>query len=60
MPELKATKSTTETARSDNAERRYQAEVKAVKAKMKRRVHAIRESRRLSDRDLRIVINARG
>jgi len=60
MPEMKTIKSARETARSDKTERRYQAEVKAVKAKMKRRVHAIRESRRLSDRDLQIVINARG
>jgi len=55
-----STKPASETAENDDTEQLYKAEVESVKAKLKPRIDKIRESRRVSDRDLQIVINARG
>ena len=60
MSEKENTKPKGKNAQSDETEQLYIAEVERVQEAMKARVEAIRRSRRLSDRDFQIVINARG
>jgi nitrogenase molybdenum-iron protein alpha/beta subunit len=56
---VKGTKPAAETVR-ENEERLYDAEVKRVRERMKSRVDAIRASKRVSHKDLQVVINTRG
>ena len=59
MSEMKSTKPAADTVQREEAERLYEAEVERLQNEAKARVEAIRESRRLSDKDLQILINTR-
>jgi hypothetical protein len=55
----KRTKPAVDTVQSEERQRRYEAEKERLRNQVKPRVAAIRESRRLTDRDLQILINTR-
>lgn len=55
----KSTKPAADTVHNEEIERRYEAEVERLQNEARSEVEPIRESRRLTDGDLQILINTR-